>query len=482
MATARRESQRAEGSWIEAKTPMTWGEDQQANMRIVYVFERTDELWGGVKVALADANWLSAKGHEVTVVSRSGPPTWMQLRCAFVQQPTLNAASMPDADVYVGTFWTTVPAAAEAASRRGAACVHYCQGYEGDNPEFAAHKQRIEQVYRLPGVQQVTIAPHLTQLLQERFGSSPDEVVYVIDHDTFRTGPNRIRQSAAPLRVGLVGPYEVPWKDIRTGLDACRLAAAAGQEIELVRVTNTQPHADEQGLPFPVEWHTRVKPAQMGDIYRSMDVFLGTSSGAEEGFFLPAVEAMACGVPCVLTDIPCFRSHGDGNYALFVPARDPAAMAEAIVIAGRVPHLAEELSRQGIVAAQRYTQTAHGIAFETALQRAVAATGRKATSVVADRRVPSVHSTEAPVTARLQHELELAAADAAMQGDEPQAARMLAAAQCLAADDVALHNRLGVSHYSLGDHDFARACFERALRLDPHNADAKDNLLAIRGA
>lgn len=469
MATAGHECQRSRsGSCRGGKTPMTWAKAGQASMRIVYVFERTDQLWGGVKVALNDANWLAARGHEVTVVSRSGPPSWMQVRCAFVQQATLDAAAMPDADVYVGTFWTTVPAAAEAALRRGAACVHYCQGYEGDNPEFAAHKDRIEAVYRLPGVRHVTIAPHLTQLLRERFASNADEVVYVVDHETFHPHLPRVRAPGTPLRVGLVGPYEVPWKDLRTGIEACRLAAAAGQPIQLVRVTNTQPHRDEQALPFPVEWHTRVKPADMGEIYRSMDLFLGTSSGAEEGFFLPAVEAMACGVPCVLTDIPCFRSHGDGNYALFVPARDPAAMAEALVLAGRMPEIAAALREGGIAAAQRYTQDAHGAAFEAALQRAITSTRTKGTSD--------------PVAARLQRELELAAADASMHGDERQSARFLAAAQCLAADDATLHNQLGVSLYSLGDREFARACFERALRLDPRNEDAKSNLEALTTA
>ena len=54
-------------------------------MRITYLLEVADQLWGGVKVALDDANWLTRRGHEVTVVSRSGPPTWMQLECAFTQ-------------------------------------------------------------------------------------------------------------------------------------------------------------------------------------------------------------------------------------------------------------------------------------------------------------------------------------------------------------------------------------------------------------
>jgi len=321
-------------------------------------------------------------------------------------------------------------------------------------------------------VRHVTIAPHLTQLLRERFGREADEVVYVVDHETFHPHLPRVRDAAAPLRVGLVGPYEVPWKDIKTGLEACKLAARAGQPIQLVRVTNTAPHRDEQDLPFDVEWHTRVRPADMGAIYRSMDVFLGTSSGAEEGFFLPAVEAMASGVPCVLTDIPCFRSHGDGEYALFVPARDPAAMAEALIVAARVPDVAAALRENGIAAAQRYTQDAHGTAIEAALLRAAQSVGRCAAT-----------TTELDAASqRLVHELELAAANASMHGDEAAASRFLSAALCLNGDDAELHNRIGVWLYGLGDAEFARACFQRALRLDPTNADATDNLIQIGNA
>ncbi|HIE72193.1 MAG TPA: glycosyltransferase, partial [Planctomycetes bacterium] len=85
---------------------------------------------------------------------------------------------------------------------------------------------------------------------------------------------------------------------------------------------------------------------------RSLDVFLGTSSGEEEGFFLPAIEAMACGVPSVLTDIPCFRNHqdlvGHDRYALFVDPQDPTAMAEAIVLAGALPDIRTSLRAGGI--------------------------------------------------------------------------------------------------------------------------------------
>ncbi|MEQ1631228.1 MAG: glycosyltransferase family 4 protein, partial [Planctomycetota bacterium] len=310
-------------------------------MRIVYVLERTDQLWGGVKVALTDANWLQAAGHDVTVVSRTVAPPWMELRCGFRQIPGLEPRSLPEAEIYIGTFWTTVPSAAAAAALRGAACVHFCQGYEGNAAEFAEHRHRIEQIYRLPGVHHVTISQHLTELLGQKFGIRAAEVPNAIDHDVHFPGTRDAARSR--IRVGLVGPYEVPLKGIRTGIEACRLAEMAGQQIELVRVTNTGKSAAEGAQQFPVEWHQRKKPTEMGDIYRSLDVFLGTSNGVEEGFSLPAVEAMACGVPCVLTDIPCYRAHGNTSYALFVPADDAAAMAEALVLAARVPEIGDSL-------------------------------------------------------------------------------------------------------------------------------------------
>jgi hypothetical protein len=420
-------------------------------MRITWLLENADQLWGGVKVALEDANWLARAGHQVTVLSRSGPPKWMRVECAFRQVQDFRPEHLPDADVVVATFWTTVSWAASAGAPKGVP-VHYCQGYEGDAAENRELRERIEAAYRLPGVQHVTIAPHLTRLFRDRFGIEAHEVPYVVDHSVHHPGPPR--PVGRPLRVGLVGPYQIGWKDLATGFAACRLAHQAGQQLVLVRATNTAPDPAEKDTPFPVEWHQQLAPARMGDFYRSLDLFLGTSSGADEGFFLPAVEAMACGVPVILTEVPCFRDHGaaDGNdrFALFVPPGDAAAMAEALVVAGGMPEVRNELREQGLAVAGRYHPDRHGRALEAVLRRCV--DSARTTQPAPLRLLGAESSDPLPVFDSLRAELRATSELLHRQGHNGAAADALAAAACLSPGDLPLQREVAAARLLAADY------------------------------
>ncbi|MBL9077379.1 MAG: glycosyltransferase [Planctomycetes bacterium] len=442
-------------------------------MRITWLLENTEQIWGGVKVALEDANRLQRRGHQVTVLSRSGPPRWMRIECAFRQVQDFRSEHLPDADVTIATFWTTLPWAASAGAGKGVP-VHFCQGYEGDAPEHGALRERIEAAYRLPGVQHVTIAPHLTRLLQQRFGITAHEVPYVVDHDVHRPGAER--PAGSPLRVGLVGPYQIAWKDLATGFAACRLAHAAGQKLVLVRATNTAPAAAERDTPFAVEWHHQVPPARMGEFYRSLDLFLGTSNGADEGFFLPAVEAMANGVPTILTDVPCFRDHaaavGDANYALFVPPGDPAAMAEALVVAGGMPDVRGTLRERGLALAALYHPDRHIGALETVLQRCAALAPATAPAAAGAAREPAPlrlvgGDRDEPPALLTDLRAQLCAAGERLlrDGQPGPAADALAAAACLSHGDPLLEREVAAARLQAGDHTGAlRTCDDLVAR------------------
>lgn len=486
-------------------------------MRITWLLEVADQLWGGVKVALEDANWLSRRGHQVTVLSRSGPPAWMDMQCDFRQVADFRPENLPDADVLIGTFWSTVPWVASAGPQKGTP-VHFCQGFEGDNPENEAVRDRIEATYRLPGLNHVTISPHLTRLLRDRFGIDAHEVRYVIDHDVHHPGPARTPQ--APLRVGLVGPYQIPWKDLATGYAACNLAHRAGQQLVLVRASNTPPTAEERDQPFPIEWHDQLRPDQMGDFYRSLDVFLGTSRGHEEGFFLPAIEAMACGVPSVLTSIPCFRNHqrlvDHDRYALFVEPQDPAGMAEALVLAGALPDVRRALRQGGLEVARQYHPDLHGEQLEAVLQKlcgdpliqrpnelrlvtTASSAPAQQTATASDTPLPELlvklrragdqllgerQFDEAARALSAAHclapddrELLRAAANAHLSANQPEPAlRMLDELAAGGADDEALHMARGHALHALRRMHEAAQAFRAALATGPRTAEAYNRL------
>ena len=61
---------------------------------------------------------------------------------------------------------------------------------------------------------------------------------------------------------------------------------------------------------------------------KGADLFL--SASLSEGFGMPAIEAMACGVPCILSDIDAFREISGGAAAMFNPS-EPAELADKIL-------------------------------------------------------------------------------------------------------------------------------------------------------
>ena len=130
------------------------------SLRILYLLEDT-ELWGGVKMVLLQADLLSARGHEVTVLSLAPPPDWIELEAEVRQVPDFSPAHVEAADVTIATYWTTIEPAVEGA--RGEVA-HYCQGFEGSFSHNVQRREAIESAYRR-GVPALVVSSHLGVLL-----------------------------------------------------------------------------------------------------------------------------------------------------------------------------------------------------------------------------------------------------------------------------------------------------------------------------
>jgi len=341
-------------------------------MRIVYLLEATEWTWGGVKSVLEHANGLVGLGHRVLVLSKGPAPTWFPLRPKFRRVQEFTSETIPLADYIIGTYWTTVPPA--VAARRGVP-VHFCQGYEGDlYPEGALRAEieslyrlpphtlpsreacaklrvEIEAVYRLPALK-VTVGPHLKALIESRFGQPCFDVGNGIDLRHFFSGAMRPQQGAR--RVLVVGPWEWPVKGIFYALEGLRQLCKRRGDLWVVRASQVPQSEAEQALLVVNEYHCDVAPYAMPHLYQGCDLFVSGSTEAE-GFGLSALEAMACGVPCVLTEIPAYLGFGSGReHALFVPPRDPVAVADAVHRVLSDPMVRGELRAAGLTVAAHY--------------------------------------------------------------------------------------------------------------------------------
>lgn len=317
-------------------------------MRIAYILETID-VAGGVKVVIEHATELASRGHDVTVVARSWNRDWIEVGVPVRLVPELTREHLPDADVFVATWYATVlPALASGRARR---VVHFSQGYEAAYSSFVHLTPEIEAAYSAP-VPKLIISPHVLTWLEGRFPGPFHVVPQAIRHADFEPGPERASPSAPPV-IGLVGPFEAKMKGIPVALEALRLLRASGIPALLHRVSQA-PRSEAEARFGPCEeYRTALPVSQMGDFYRALDLLLFASE-PEEGWGLPPLEAMAAGVPAIVTDIPSLRELPDGA-TLRVAVGDARGMAQGARALLLDPGRWREQRSRGLAAASAFT-------------------------------------------------------------------------------------------------------------------------------
>ena len=128
-------------------------------MKIAYLLEDT-ELAGGVRVAVAHADVLTDRGHDVTLVTKGRPLNWRSSHAKWEYLSTFDELDAAPFHFVIGTFWTTLADTLRIAGRRG---VHLVQGDEGSFTAYRHLQPRIHAAFRLP-LPKITVSPHLVAI------------------------------------------------------------------------------------------------------------------------------------------------------------------------------------------------------------------------------------------------------------------------------------------------------------------------------
>jgi len=196
---------------------------------------------------------------------------------------------------------------------------------------FLGMQMRVAQ--QLPRV--VTVSESSKNDISAQMGVDLSRMTVVpvgVDHTVFRPRPERPR---VPGRIMVTSSSDVPMKGLVPLLEALAKLRTE-REVELVVIG--RPHEggrvartiDRLGLSPAVHCVTGISDDELACMYAEAQVAVVPS--LYEGFSLPAIEAMACGVPLVATTGGALPEvvGTDGETALLVTPDDAGALAAGI--------------------------------------------------------------------------------------------------------------------------------------------------------
>jgi glycosyltransferase involved in cell wall biosynthesis len=322
-------------------------------MKIAY-FIRNIGVSGGVKVILQHVMMLKEEGYDVTLFTQHVKDSWDLKETPVIMEPD-NLKTLSGFDIIVASAYNDVKKLFMSGAKK---LVHLCQGYEPidylsriagestgeryqrkgffatlerrlDLMKFKKRIRQIEAIYALP-TYKAAVSKHLVKLLEGKYGQKCTLIQNGIDLNIFQPNPQRTWGGSGKIRVLSVGSADVGFKGIVDTIDAVEFLKKKGIDIELIRVSPSLPTRRERESSLIHSYRSGLKEKEMADLFRETDIFI-SSSLEGEGFGLPAIEALASGVPSILTEVSTYKNfHEKIDYAYFVPTHSPKRIAQGV--------------------------------------------------------------------------------------------------------------------------------------------------------
>ena len=339
---------------------------------------------GGIKVVLQHVKILKEMGYNTILISRGIerkeyiPEEYIPEGLVISRRDKLD--DVPMCDVYVGTYYNDVEYLVRLMKGK---VVHLCQGYEPIKymgrvrKEFLPEKyskrdafsvirqfldimkskrkiRRVEFIYSLPTIK-AAVSSHLVELIEKKYRQKCHLIQNGIDHRKFYPDEKRVWGENGVIKIFSVGSAHVGFKGTQDTLNAIELLKDKGIPVELIRVSPASPSRKELEGKIVDKYYKGLSEKEMANLYRNIDIFI-SSSLELEGFGLPAMEALASGVPSILTEISSYKKFDEKrDFAYFVPTRRPDKIVEGVLEFMNSKEFREKCIRRGLMVAKNYT-------------------------------------------------------------------------------------------------------------------------------
>jgi glycosyltransferase involved in cell wall biosynthesis len=344
-------------------------------MRVIYYIRRIVRS-GGTKVLFQHVRALRGCGIEAELLTRQHRyANFYSLEPAIIHE--LNDRRL-SADIAVVTRPSDLPPMVAALSNTETILCHFLQGDTVGDVRSRLHSvkilrkiarsplnslkemitlhrriHRIEKVYRMP-TEKFAVSSHLCRLIEDGYGQRCFEMPNGVDLSIF-TPLEGSPQDHGLWRLISIGSLKTKVKGIQDVLSAVAWLKKKGYPVHLTRVS-IDPETDiERNSGLVDSYLCSLSEREVAQALRQSDLLLVGSLEAE-GFGLPALEAMACGIPCVLTRIPCYLAWGSSlDFAHFVPPRKPEEIVLGVVRLMKDRDYRERIRQRGFEIARRYS-------------------------------------------------------------------------------------------------------------------------------